>query len=112
MVKPPPSVADSNVSDTKSSSLNDTVHKLRNLLFGIALPKTEKAKMATITVEVLHCAHELAGSACALVQECHDGLQLDDISHQIEVIKSLLVTPKPSQPPKNFPTPQPSPRVS
>ena len=99
MVKPPPPAEDSNVSDTKAvpPSLDDTVHELCNLLFSITLPKTEKAKTAAITVGALRHARELVGSTCVLLQENHNGSQLDDISRQIEGIKTLLVTPHSSQ---------------
>ena len=59
MVKPPPLVEGSNASNTKAHSLDDTAHMLCNILFTIAPPKMEKAKMAAITIEALHCTHEL-----------------------------------------------------
>ena len=93
MVKPPPLVEGSNVPNTKTLSLDDTVHALRDLLFTITLPKMEKAKMATITIQALCCARQLAGSACSLLQEHHNSPRLDDISRQIDDIKTLLVTP-------------------
>ena len=92
-VKPPLLVEGCNASDTKAPSLDNPVHELCNLLFSI------KAKTAAITIEALHHVRELAGSACALLQEHHNGPWLDDISRQIEVIKTLLVTPNLSQPP-------------
>ena len=52
-VKPPPPAEDSSISDAKAVSLDDTVHELRDLLFSIALPKTEKAKTAAVTVGAL-----------------------------------------------------------
>ena len=101
-VKPPPSVEGSNAPNIKALSLDDTVHVLRDLLFTITLPKTEKAKMAAITIEALHRMCQLAGSACSLLQEHHVGLHLDDISRQINDIKTLLVTPSSTRSPQKM----------
>ena len=102
MVKPPPLVEGSNVPNTKTLSLDDTVHALRDLLFTITLPKTEKAKTAAITVKALHHVHQLSGSTCSLLQEHHNGPRLDDISRQIDNIKTLLVTPSSTRSPQKM----------
>src|SRR6266481_103901 len=117
---PPPPVESSNSASDTKVSLDDTVHKLHDLVFAIALPKTKTAKMAVINIEVLHLACNLAESACALLQEHWKGPQLDDISRQLEVIKAHLDIPSAAQSPQKLSyaatvatgTQSPSPAVS
>ena len=121
MVQPPPPPVESSdsASDTKVS-LDDMVHKLHDLVFAIALPKTKTAKTAVINIEVLHLTRNLAESACALLQEHWKGPQLDDISRQLEVIKAHLDIPSAARSPQKLSytatvttgTQSPSPAVS
>ena len=80
MVPPPPPVASSNKTLDLKAPLDTMVHKLRDLIFGITLPKTRTAKTAAITIKVLCLICGLVESACALLQECHKNPQLDDIN--------------------------------
>ena len=87
----PPSSKQSNATElTTDSPLAITVHKLHDLLIKIAFPKTKNAKTATITVYMLHLVQDLATSACIALQEHHGGLQLCDISRQLDTIMSHL----------------------
>ena len=61
----PPSLKQSNATEpTTDSPLAITIHKLHDLLFKIAFPKTKIAKTAAITVDTLRLAQDLATSAC------------------------------------------------
>ena len=83
-------------------SLGDTIHKLHDAILNIALPKTKTAKTVFIPVETLHLARDLAGSACALLQEHHTGSQLNDISRQLKAIQTQLATPSEAQLPQKL----------
>ena len=98
---PPPSSIQDGVSEPHETvSLASTITKLYDLIFEIALPKTNKAKMAPIPVGSLHLAHKLVTSACASLQDSHSGLQLSNISKQLESITThlgILDTTQPTQ---------------
>ena len=57
------------------------------------MPKTKTAKMASITMETLLLAHELAGSACTLLRAPHEDPRVDNIGRQLEDIKAHLGIP-------------------
>ena len=99
-VPPPPLVASNNKTPDSKAPLDVTIHKLRNLLYGIALPKTRTSKTVAINIETLCLAHGLVESACALSQEHHGNLQLDGISRQLENIKTQLDASNPARPPQ------------
>ena len=64
----PPSLKQSNTTEpTTDSPLAITIHKLHNLLFKIALPKTKNAKTAAIAVDTLRLTQDLATSACTTI---------------------------------------------
>ena len=92
-VQPPSSSEDSSPTPDMTASLCNTVQKLRDLVWEIAMPKMKMAKTASITVETLLLARELAGSACALLQDPHEDPQVDNISRQLEDIKAHLGIP-------------------
>ena len=89
-VEPPSTPKDSSTAPDTTASLGNMIHILCNLLFEIALPKTKTAKKGLITVETLLLTHELAGSACVLLWDNHEGPWVDDISRQLEAIKVHL----------------------
>ena len=103
-VLPPPPVVNGPVTSELRNSLNITIHKLRDLIFGIALPeiktRTKTAKPVAVTGEVLRLARDLAASACTMLQEHHNGLQLGDISRQLQDIKAHLCPANVAQPPQ------------
>ena len=80
MVPPPPLVASNDETPDLKAPLDVTIHKLCDLLYGIALPKTRTSKTVAITIETLCLARGLVESACALSQERHGNPQLDGIS--------------------------------
>ena len=94
MVLPPPPVVNGAATLESRNSLNITIHKLRDLIFGITLPeiktRTKTAKPAAVTGEVLRLTCDLTASACTLLQEHHNGPQLGDISRQLQDIKAHL----------------------
>ena len=57
------------------------------------MPKTKTAKMASITMETLLLAHELARSACVLLRAPHEDPRVDNIGRQLEDIKAHLDIP-------------------
>ena len=67
MVLPPPLVASNDETLDSKAPLDVTIHKLRDVLHGIALPKTGTSKTATITIEALCLTCGLVESACALL---------------------------------------------
>ena len=70
MVEPPPHLKPSNNADpTAAPTIADIAHNLRDLLAEIPLPKTRNAKMATITLEVLHRMRDLATSVLTLLHK-------------------------------------------
>ena len=99
-VPPPPLVASNDETLDSKAPLDVTIHKLHDLLYGIALPKTRTSKTVAITVKTLHLAHRLVESACALLQEHHGNPQLDGISRQLEDIKTQLDVSNPVRPPQ------------
>ena len=103
-VQPPPPVANGAATSESRTSLNITIHKLCDLIFGIALPeiktRTKTAKPAAVTGEVLRLARDLATSTCTLLQEHHNGPQLGDISRQLQDIKAHLCPANVTQPPR------------
>ena len=103
-VLPPPPVVNGAATSESRNSLNSTIHKLRDLIFGIALPeiktRTKTAKPVAVTGEVLRLARDLAASACTLLQEHHNGPQLGNISRQLQDIKAHLCPANVAQPPR------------
>ena len=93
MVQPPSSSEDSSPAPDTTASLCNTVQKLHDLMWEIAMPKTKTAKMASITVETLLLMCELAGSACTLLRDPHEDPRVDNISRQLEDIKAHLGIP-------------------
>ena len=88
MVQPPPLVEENKLTPDTRLSLDDTIHRLCDIIFHVALPKTKPMKTVTVPIETLHLAHDLVGSMCALLWECHAGSQLHDISKQLADIKT------------------------
>ena len=92
-VQPPPPTKNSNAApDTKASqaSLAGTVHKLHDLIFKIAIPKSKTTKMTSIAVDMLLLAHELAESTCTQLQGHREVPRVDNISRQLDNIKAYL----------------------
>jgi len=89
MVPPPPPVENSTPVPTLTPSLADAIHKLHGIIFKIVLPKTKAAKMATIPIEALHL---VMTAQALLLHNRREGLQLNDISKQLEVIMARLDT--------------------
>ena len=84
-------------------SLNGTVHKLHDLIFKIAIPKSKTTKTTSITIDMLLLACELAKSTCVQLQGHHGIPQADDISRQLEDIRAHLGISSTAQSPQ---TPQ------
>ena len=76
MVQPPPPVQNGATEPATTTSLVDTIHSLHNLILGIALPKTDKAKTIAIAIVHFQLACSLITSACASLQAHHENLQL------------------------------------
>src|SRR6266481_4412386 len=98
--QPPPPVESSNTPPEAKDLLDVMLHKLRDLIFDITLSKMRATKTTDINIKVLCLARDLAGSACEILQEHHRGLQLDDISRQLEDIKMRLCTSGAAQAPQ------------
>ena len=97
----PPSLKQSNTTEpTTGSPLAITIHKLHDLLFKIAFPKSKNTKTAAITVDTLWLTQDLATSVCTALQEHHGAPQLRDISRQLDTIMSHLGIPSAAQLPQ------------
>ena len=92
-VQPPSSSEDSSPAPDTTASLRNTVQKLCDLVWEIAMPKTKTAKTVSITMEMLLLACELAGSACTLLWDPHEDPRVDNIGRQLEDIKAHLGIP-------------------
>ena len=101
MVQPPPPVQNGATELATTTSLIDTIHSLRDLILGIVLPKTDKAKNVAIAVADFQLACSLITSTCASLQAHHENLQLNDISKKLDVITAhfdIAGVAQPSQP--------------
>ena len=99
-VQPPP-LQNGATEPATTTSLVDTIHSLHDLILGIALPKTDKAKNFAIAVVDFQLACSLITSACASLQAHHENLQLNDISKKLDVITAhfdIAGVAQPSQP--------------
>lgn len=92
-VQPPSLVQETATEHVAVASLADSIHKLYDILFQVALPKTKTARLALIMVDALCTAHGLVTAAFTSLQEGNEGLTLKDISNQLETITTHLVTP-------------------
>ena len=90
--QPPPSPA---VQDTHTKPVMtaSAIKEIHEIVFKIALPKTEAAKTAKIPVEVLHRLQDLV-STCSVIQDAHpkthDSMKLEDIGRQLEDLRARL----------------------
>ena len=105
-VEPPPCLKPSNNADpTTAPTIADITHNLRDLLAEIPLPKTRNAKMATITLEVLHRTQDLATSVLMLLHEHPRESYLSNISKQLDAVTTHLGTPDAAQAIQSPPSP-------
>ena len=79
----------------------DTIHKLHDLLFKFALPKTSGAKNVYVPGEDLLLVRSLATSACVSLQAHHVNPYLNNIHKKLETITTCLDTFTMAQPPTN-----------
>ena len=100
MVQPPPPVQNVVTESATTASLADTIHSLHNLIFWIALPKTDKAKNVAIAIANFRHACDLITSACSSLQ-VHHNLQLkllNDITKTLDPIAAHFDIPNVAQP--------------
>ena len=94
---PPPTEQDANPTLTAHSSLTHIIQDLRDLVFNIALPKTEKAKMAKVPTNTLHLFRGLAESAftCISAQgppsNSNESTRLDALDRQIVTRRARVI---------------------
>ena len=93
MVQPPSPANSKGIPLGTTASLVNTAHQLHDFISKIALPKTRTAKTITILIKDLHLTRKLSTAACTLLSEWHKGLQLSNISQQLEDIKAQLDAP-------------------
>ena len=101
MVQPPPSEQCNNAEPTTTAPLVDTIHKLYDLLFKVAFPKTSGAKNVYVPVEDLLLVHSLATFTCTSLQAHQVNPHLDDIHKKLDTIMTCLDTLAMAQPPAN-----------
>ena len=99
MVEPPPPAPNNGADSSVTTSLLEYIHNLHDLLFNILLPKTKTEKSATIPLEALYHAHDLATSACTSLHECRQDPHLDNINKQLDTIMTHLGIPSTTQTP-------------
>ena len=99
MVEPPPPAPNNSADSSVTTSLLKHIHNLHDLLFNILLPKTKTAKSATIPLEALYCARDLATLACTSLHECCQDPCLDNINKQLDTITTHLGIPSATQTP-------------
>ena len=98
-VEPPPPAPNNSADSSVTTSLLKHIHNLHDLLFNIPLPKTKTAKSATIPLEALYRARDLAASACTSLHECCQDPRLDNINKQLDAITTHLGIPSATQTP-------------
>ena len=102
---------DDNPKPTAHVSLTHTIQELRDLVFNIALPKTEKAKTVKVPTDTLHALRDLATSilmgipAQGSPSKPSDSSRLDAMDRQLADIQACLVTSA-ALPPSPLPSPQ------
>ena len=99
-VQPPPPMKNSNAAPDTKASLDRTVHKLHDLIFKIAIPKSKTTKMTSIAIDMLLLACELVESICTQLQGHHEVPWVADISRQLDDIKAHLGISCTTQPPQ------------
>ena len=86
---PPPTAQDDNPKPTAHASLTHTIQELQDLVFNIALPKTEKAKTVKVPTDTLHALCDLATSILTGIpaqgssSKPSDSSRLDAIDRQL-----------------------------
>ncbi len=99
-VQPPASAQSGNTAHDMTTSIEDAIQSLHDLIFKIALPKTKTAKIATITIETLNLAHNLVSTVRASLTDQRESPQLRSINRQLETITAHLALPSTSPPNK------------
>ena len=89
-VEPPPLAPNNGTDSSVTTSLLEYIHNLHDLLFNILLPKIKTAKLATIPLEALYHACDLAALVCMSLHECHQDPHLDNINKQLDAITTYL----------------------
>ena len=91
----PPTKQDANPTLAAHSSLTHIIQDLQDLVFNIALPKTEKAKMVKVPTDTLHLICGLAESAFACISaqgppsNSNESARLDALDRQMVDIRAL-----------------------
>ena len=92
-VQPPPSLPIEPSGHLIATPLASILGQLNGMIFGIALPKTKAAKLATISLAALHQSCDLIFLAQLALKDPHPDPQLDNINKQLEEISAHIGLP-------------------